>query len=203
MYTAKLQVGLQKLENKSLLLLISSSLDIEDYLLKMVLRDVQWETKIRVLWIPMLDNPTTKNMRKQYRGLAEKGKLLSMRNLQKSKAPGLARFVKEKFFPTFQIGGEPIIVSLDHRGRIVHSNAMHMILIRARGVLYTNYTQASRRDSITPLLQDVLKERTLHVREFVPDIDTMISDFAGEMNSRMNGWLRKMDKYVQNPVRFF
>nr|GMD60355.1 protein SIEVE ELEMENT OCCLUSION B-like [Ipomoea batatas] len=42
-------------------------------------------------------------------------------------ARSFTRFVKENLLPHFQIGEEPILVSLDQQGRIVHTNAMHMI----------------------------------------------------------------------------
>nr|GMD19475.1 protein SIEVE ELEMENT OCCLUSION B-like [Ipomoea batatas] len=125
-----------------------------------------------------------------------------MRNPQKSVSLGLVRFVKEKVFPTLHIGGEPVIISLDHHGRIIHRNAMHFIWIRFC-VVYTKYsitTDSSIEDSIVPYLQTVLKKRSLDVREFVPDIDRKISDLAGEMNSKMNDWLHDIIKHVKDPV---
>nr|GMD16615.1 protein SIEVE ELEMENT OCCLUSION B-like [Ipomoea batatas] len=123
-----------------------------------------------------------------------------MRNPQKSVSLGLVRFVKEKVFPTLHIGGEPIIISLDHHGRITHRNAMHFIWIRL-AVVATDYTTIdSSEESIVPYLQTVLKKRSLDVREFVPDIDRKISEFAGEMDSKMNDWLHHIIKHVQDPI---
>nr|GLL31880.1 protein SIEVE ELEMENT OCCLUSION B-like [Ipomoea trifida] len=139
-------------------------------------------------------------MKEQFRGIVNEEHLLSMRNPQKSVSLGLIRFVKEKVFPTLHIGGEPIIISLDHHGRITHRNAMHFIWIRF-GVVLTDYTTTdSSEDSIVPLLQTALKKRTLDVRDFVPNIDRKISEFAGEMDSKMNDWLHDIIKHVQDPV---
>nr|GMD20820.1 protein SIEVE ELEMENT OCCLUSION B-like [Ipomoea batatas] len=198
-----MQVGLHSLNNKGLLLLISPSLDVDTHLLYQ-LHDIEVVFKLRTLWIPILDCPTlwttNKNMKEQFRGLVNYLNLLSMRNPQKSVSLGLVRFVKEKVFPTLHIGGEPIIISLDHHGRITHRNAMHFIWIRV-GVVRTDYTATdSSEDSIVPYLQTVLKKRSLDVREFVPDIDRKISEFAGEMDSKMNDWLHDIIKHVKDPI---
>ncbi|XP_031099222.1 protein SIEVE ELEMENT OCCLUSION B-like isoform X2 [Ipomoea triloba] len=193
-------VGLHSLNNKGLLLLISPSLDIDIHLCYL-LHDLEMKIKLRTLWIPILDCPTlwttNKNVKEQFRGLVNVHHLLSMRNPEKSVSLGLVRFVKEK---VLHIGGEPIIISLDHHGRITHRNAMHVIWIRV-GVAGTDYTTIdSSEGSIVPYLQTVLKKRSLDVREFVPDIDRKISDLAGEMNSKMNDWLHDIIKHVEDPV---
>ncbi|XP_031099220.1 protein SIEVE ELEMENT OCCLUSION B-like [Ipomoea triloba] len=192
-------VGLHSLNNKGLLLLISPSLDIDIHL-RDLLHDVEWKIKLRTLWIPILDCPTlwttNKNVKEQFRGLVNVHHLLSMRNPEKSVSLGLVRFVKEK---VLHIGGEPIIISLDHHGRITHRNAMHLIWIRL-GVIFTEYTTESSEDSIVPFLQTVLKKRTLDVREFVPHIDREISDFTGEMNSKVNDWLHGIIRRVNDPI---
>lgn len=192
-----MQVGLQELKDKSLLLLISSSLDIENYLLELSTM-LMWMHRLRLLWIPTLDDHITKNMKKQYRSLADQENLLSVRNLHGSIAPGFKKFVIEKFFPEFQIGGDPIIVSLDEHGRIVHCNAMNMILMRiAKGL---GWPEVGTGDGIIPLLQNVLKERTLAVRDLVPDIDGKINEIAAKMNAIMIDWLRDIDQQKLNSV---
>nr|GLL31942.1 protein SIEVE ELEMENT OCCLUSION B-like [Ipomoea trifida] len=195
-------VELHLLENRSLLLLISSSLDIDDYLWEILIR-LRWTTELHVFWIPILDCPAlgdAKIMKKQYRDLADRGSLVIARNLKKVVTPRFIRFVKEKFFPEFQIGGEPIIVSLDHHGRIVHRNALHMILMRAIDLFERISTIVSKGDSRIPLLMNMLMEKTSALRDFVPDIDERISKFAYQTNKNINAWLRRIEKKVKNPI---
>ncbi|XP_019163418.1 PREDICTED: protein SIEVE ELEMENT OCCLUSION B-like [Ipomoea nil] len=195
-------VGRHLLKNKSLLLLISSSLDIDSYLLNLF-EMFQWRTKLRVLWIPILDYPAswgaTKNMENQYRDLASRGELLAVENVEESVTPGFIRFVKEKLL--FQIGGEPIIVSLDQHGRIVHHNAMHMILMRAFDIQKGIRTGVEIGDSIIPfLLQNVLNDRTLAIRSLVSDIDEKLEEIAGNMERVMIEGLDEMQEQIKNPV---
>nr|GMD17029.1 protein SIEVE ELEMENT OCCLUSION B-like [Ipomoea batatas] len=201
-YDEESNVELHLLENKSLLLLISSSLDIDDYLWEILIR-LRWTTELHVFWIPILDCPAlgdAKIMKKQYRDLADRGSLVIARNLKKVVTPRFIRFVKEKFFPEFQIGGEPIIVSLDHHGRIVHRNALHMILMRAIDLFERISTIVSKGDSRIPLLMNMLMEKTSALRDFVPDIDERISEFADKTNKKINAWLRRIEKKVKNPI---
>ncbi|XP_019163757.1 PREDICTED: protein SIEVE ELEMENT OCCLUSION B-like [Ipomoea nil] len=194
-------VELRSLENKSLLLLISSNLDIEEYLIK-IFKYFQNETKLRVLWIPILDYPILwdiRHMKVEYRRLVNKGELLSVRNVQKLVAPSFVRFVREKLFEIGG-GGEPIIVSLDHQGRIVHHNAMHMILMIFIDIVQGINTGVEIGDSIIPLLQNVLKDRTLAIRSLVPEIDGKLKEIAGKMERLMLDELDEMEKRIQNPV---
>nr|GME07655.1 protein SIEVE ELEMENT OCCLUSION B-like [Ipomoea batatas] len=127
-------------------------------------------------------------------------KILSVRNVQKSVAPRFVRFVKEKFFPEFQIGGEPIIVSLDHNGRMVHRNAMHMVLMRGLDICQRMSGGIKTGDSIIPLLQKVLTERVSTVRDLVPDIDRKMSEVTNKVDGIINDWFRDIEKQIQNPV---
>nr|GMD16580.1 protein SIEVE ELEMENT OCCLUSION B-like [Ipomoea batatas] len=138
-------------------------------------------------------------MEVQYRRLVNEGELLSVRNVQKLVAPGFVRFVKEKLFQ-IRGGSEPIIVSLDHQGRIVHHNAMHMILMRVVDILDGIDTGVKIGDSIIPLLQNVLKDRTLAIRSLVPEIDGRLVEIAGKMEILMLEELDEMDKQIKNPV---
>nr|GMD13264.1 protein SIEVE ELEMENT OCCLUSION B-like [Ipomoea batatas] len=139
-------------------------------------------------------------MEVEYRRLVNKGDLLSVRNVQKLVAPGFVRFVKEKLF---QIGGgsEPIVVSLDHQGRIVHHNAMHMILMRVVDIIRgIDIGVKIIGDSIIPLLQNVLKDRTLAIRSLVPEIDGRLVEIAGKMERLMLEELDEMEEQIKNPV---
>nr|GMD16581.1 protein SIEVE ELEMENT OCCLUSION B-like [Ipomoea batatas] len=198
-----MQVGLHVLKNKSLLLLLSPSLDIQKYLI-LLLNDIQRVTRLHVLWIPILDSSTfwdIKHMKEQYNSLVSKSsRILSVRNVQKSVAPRFVRFVKEKFFPEFQIGGEPIIVSLDRNGRMVHRNAMHMVLMRGLDICQRMSFGVKTGDSIIPLLQKVLTERVSTVRDLVPDIDRKMSEVTNKVDGIINDWFRDIEKQIQNPV---
>ncbi|XP_019163751.1 PREDICTED: protein SIEVE ELEMENT OCCLUSION B-like isoform X2 [Ipomoea nil] len=196
-------VDLHVLKNKSLLLLMSSSLDIDMMYLILILNDIQEDTQLHVLWIPILDSSILwdiKHMEEQYKILVNESKIFSVRNVQKSVAPRFVRFVKEKFFPEFQIGGEPIIVSLDHNGRMVHRNAMHMVLMRGFDICRRMSGGIKSGDSIIPLLQKILTERVSTVRDLVPGIDRKISEVTNKVDGIINDWFRDIEQQIQNPV---
>nr|GME07652.1 protein SIEVE ELEMENT OCCLUSION B-like [Ipomoea batatas] len=130
----------------------------------------------------------------------DSNRILSVRNVQKSVAPRFVRFVKEKFFPEFQIGGEPIIISLDHNGRMVHRNAMHMVLMRGVDICQRMSGGIKTGDSIIPLLQKVLTERISTVRDLVPDIDRKMSEVTNKVDGIINDWFRDIKKQIQNLV---
>nr|GMD18103.1 protein SIEVE ELEMENT OCCLUSION B-like [Ipomoea batatas] len=190
------------LENKKLVLVVTSHLDI-DY--SMVFASSFMSESIAHLWIPIVDDPTLWNtaaMEYIYRTLASMLKLHTVKNVQKSMASGFTRFVKKKFFPTFQIGGGPIIVLLDHQGRMVDCITTHMIVKRVidfsskgRGV-----GEFMKRDSKVPLFKNMGKEMTLSVRHLVFDIDEKISDFAKKMDSKLKEWCDGIESDIENSV---
>ncbi|XP_031101121.1 protein SIEVE ELEMENT OCCLUSION B-like [Ipomoea triloba] len=141
-----------------------------------------------------------KHMKEQYKSFVNESGLLSVRNVQKSVAPRFVRFVKENFFPDFQIGGEPIIVSPDHNGRMVHRNAMHMVLMRGLDICVRMSDGIKIGDSVIPLLQKVLTERVSTVRDLIPDIDRKISEVANKVDGIINDWFRDIEEQIQNPV---
>nr|GMD17538.1 protein SIEVE ELEMENT OCCLUSION B-like [Ipomoea batatas] len=164
---------------------------------------VQQPTKVRIVWIPIFDYLelwAIKQMEEQYGMLAKGLEWVSVINPHKSVASCFVRFVKEKLFPTFQIGGDPIIMSLDRHERIVHHNAMHTILMRTSDISQGINTRVEIGDSIIPLLQNVLKERTLAVRGVVPNIDTKLDQIAGNMERVMIEGLDEIGKQIQNPA---
>lgn len=202
-----LQAGLRSLENKNLVLIITSELDIETSVL---FASGAFQNFVKI-WIPILDYPTlwdTQTMNNHYRILTKQAQMHGVKNLQKSIAPGFARFVKKKFFPTFQTGGRSITVLLDHHGRIVVSTGTDMIVKRsvdagAKGKAFT----AKAENIIIPSLKNLLNEwtGTSLIRDLVFDIDRKISDFAGLMYSNMDAWLLGILSEscdTQNPERF-
>ncbi|XP_031099455.1 protein SIEVE ELEMENT OCCLUSION B-like [Ipomoea triloba] len=193
-------VKLCSLKDQSLLLLISPNLNIDPFLLRM-LKGVQDLTKVRIVWIPIFDYPellAIKQMEEQYGILVEVLECVSVINPQKSVSSCFVRFVKEKWFPTFQTGGDPIIVSLDHHGRIVHHNAMYMILMLVGDVIEGIKTGVEIGESIIPSLQNMLKERTLAIRSVMPDIDRKLDQIVGNMERVMIEGLDEIGKQIQN-----
>nr|GMC84927.1 protein SIEVE ELEMENT OCCLUSION B-like [Ipomoea batatas] len=79
-----------------------------------------------ILWIPILDDHAAWSI-EQYEMFRDKMWFQIMDDPRKRIARNFTRFVKENLLPHFQIGEEPILVSLDQHGRIVHTNMMHMI----------------------------------------------------------------------------
>nr|GMD13259.1 zinc finger, CCHC-type [Ipomoea batatas] len=94
--------------------------------------------------------------------------------------------------------GDPIIVSLDRHGRIVHHNAMYMMLMRAGDLSQGIDTGVEIGDSIIPSLQNMLKERTLAVRSVMPDIDRKLDQIVGSMERVMIEGLAEIGKQIQN-----
>ncbi|XP_019163845.1 PREDICTED: protein SIEVE ELEMENT OCCLUSION B-like [Ipomoea nil] len=193
-------VGLRSFENKKLVLLITSHLDI-DY--SLVLASLFFEGGIARLWIPIVNDPTlwdTAAMENDYRRLANMAKVHTVKNVQKYIASGFARFVKKKFFPTFQIGSGPIFVLLDHQGRMFHCIATHMIVKRIIDIASkgAGLPEFMKRDSKIPLFKNVLKEMTLSVRHLVFDIDEKITDFANKMDSNLDEWLDDIESDIRN-----
>ncbi|XP_019163844.1 PREDICTED: protein SIEVE ELEMENT OCCLUSION B-like isoform X2 [Ipomoea nil] len=194
-------VGLRLFENKKLILLITSQLDV-DY--SIMLASLFYEGPIAQLWIPILNDPTlwdTAAMENHYRIFANGIKVHAVKDVEKYIASGFARFVEKKFFPTFQIGSGPIFVLLDHQGRMLHCIATHMIVKRYIDLLSKGVGgDFMKRDSKIPLFKNVLKEMTLSVRHLVFDIDEKISDFANEMDSKLNEWLEDIESDIQNSL---
>nr|GMD51014.1 protein SIEVE ELEMENT OCCLUSION B-like [Ipomoea batatas] len=107
---------------------------------------------------------------------------------QKPIAQIFRRFLEDKCFPAFQAGSDPIVISLDKRGRLVHYNALHMILTW-RDQLYQETTISH---DLLPSLENELRERTSGADRVIDDIDTQIHDFASEVRNNINNWVKDM-----------
>nr|GMD13239.1 protein SIEVE ELEMENT OCCLUSION B-like [Ipomoea batatas] len=87
-----------------------------------------------------------------------------------------------------------------HNGRMVHRNAMHMVLMRGVDICVRMSDGIKIGDSVIPLLQKVLTERVSTVRDLVPDIDRKMSEVTNKVDGIINDWFRDIEKQIQNPV---
>nr|GMD13258.1 protein SIEVE ELEMENT OCCLUSION B-like [Ipomoea batatas] len=107
-------------------------------------------------------------------------------------------------------------------GRMVHRNAMHMVLMRGLDICgrmsdlkvlskrrMADMQMVSKRkmsvgveigDIIIPFLQKVLTERVSTMRDLVPGIDGNISEFANKVDGLITNWFSDIQKQMQNLV---
>nr|GMD51163.1 protein SIEVE ELEMENT OCCLUSION B-like [Ipomoea batatas]GMD59225.1 protein SIEVE ELEMENT OCCLUSION B-like [Ipomoea batatas] len=109
------------------------------------------------------------------------------------------RFLKDKCFPTFQAGSDPIVISLDKRGRLVHYNALHMILTWRRQL----YEERTMSHDLIPSLENELRERTLGADRVIDDIETQIRNFAREVRTNINNWVEDIKYKMKTSFHFY
>nr|GMD31399.1 protein SIEVE ELEMENT OCCLUSION B-like [Ipomoea batatas] len=100
--------------------------------------------------------------------VSKRSRTLELFDPCKRVTPQFIRFVKERCLPSFQSGGEPIVISLDSRGRLVHTNALHMIL--------------TWRDA---LAHDTL---TIGVSSVIDDIEERKHDLVNRIRETIDDW---------------
>nr|GMC69064.1 protein SIEVE ELEMENT OCCLUSION B-like [Ipomoea batatas] len=106
-------------------------------------------------------------------------------------APEFLRFLQYKCFSTFQVGGDPIVISLDKRGRLVHSNALHMMF--TWGIQLTE-RRTMRSGDIIPSLENEWRERTSGADRVIDDIyKQIIHNFVREVREKINGWVNDIE----------
>ncbi|XP_019183905.1 PREDICTED: protein SIEVE ELEMENT OCCLUSION B-like isoform X1 [Ipomoea nil] len=155
----------------------------------------------RLLWIPIAQNNDaswTTEDEQQFKKLSSKTRFYWLNDPQKMISPQFIRFVKEQLFPYFQMGGEPIIVSLDQQGRIVHPNIMHMIQIWAYKYIEENTLGVQGIYNITALVEKELKKGTSSINREIPEIKDMISVLVGDINQKIVAWTQDIEKRIQN-----
>nr|GME17455.1 protein SIEVE ELEMENT OCCLUSION B-like [Ipomoea batatas] len=111
-------------------------------------------------------------------------------------ARSFIRFIKRNLLHHFQIGEEPILVSLDQQGRIVHTNAMHMIQIWSRDYIEDKELRVHQAgyDNIIPFIEKEMKERSQGSLIF--DIDEQISHLALEVDEKIQAWANKINNKI-------
>ncbi|XP_019199800.1 PREDICTED: protein SIEVE ELEMENT OCCLUSION B-like [Ipomoea nil] len=109
------------------------------------------------------------------------------------------KFLEDKCFPIFQVGGDPIVISLDKRGRLVHYNALHMILTWR----YQLYEETTMNHDLLPSLENELRERTLGADRVIGDIDKQIHDFASQVRKNINNWVNDIKDKMRSSFRSY
>ncbi|XP_031108148.1 uncharacterized protein LOC116012662 isoform X2 [Ipomoea triloba] len=195
--------GLNDWNNTRVALLITQGLDISDLTIQF-LDCFAWLANTRLLWIPIVQNDdaswTTEDEKQFARLKRRMSNLYWLDNLQKMISPQFIRFVKEQLFPDFQMGGEPIIVSLDQQGRIVHRNIMHMIYIWTFTYIEKNTLGVQGIYNITALVEEELKKGTSNIDRVIPEINDMISVLVDDINDKIVAWEHNIKKRIQNLI---
>nr|GLL20375.1 protein SIEVE ELEMENT OCCLUSION B-like [Ipomoea trifida] len=195
--------GLNDWNSTRVALLITQGLHISDLRIYFL----NWfaeRANTRLLWIPIPQSDESSWTTKDEQQFAElKRRMPSLYwsdNLPKMISPQFIRFVKEQLFPDFQMGGEPIIVSLDQQGRIVHPNIMHMIHIWTFKYIEENTFGVQGIYSITALVKEQLKKGTSNIDRVIPEINDMISVLVGDINHKIVAWGQNIEKRIQNLI---
>nr|GLL20380.1 protein SIEVE ELEMENT OCCLUSION B-like [Ipomoea trifida] len=196
----KKDMGVNDWNSTRVALLITPGLDISDLRIYF-LNWFAWRANTTLLWIPIPQNDdaswTTKDEQQFAKLKRRMRSLYGLDNLQKMISPQFIRFVKEQLYPDFQMGGEPIIVSLDQQGRIVHPNIMHMIHIWTYMYIQENTLRVQGIYNITTLVKEELKKGTSNINRVIPEINEMISVLVGDIDNKIVAWAHNIEKRIQ------
>nr|GLL36147.1 protein SIEVE ELEMENT OCCLUSION B-like [Ipomoea trifida] len=141
-----------------------------------------------IILIPIIDYPQVwTGARTPSLLLSEISHRLELLDPYKRITPQFIRFLKERCVPSFQSGGEPIVISLDSRGRLVHTNALHMILTW-RGALAYDTLNVGSGNNIISLLQKELTEMTSGVGSVIDDIEEKKRDLVNHIRKTIDNW---------------
>nr|GMC88866.1 protein SIEVE ELEMENT OCCLUSION B-like [Ipomoea batatas] len=154
-----------------------------------------------ILWIPIVDDHAAWSI-EQYKEFRDKIWFEIMDNPHKRIARSFIRFVKRHLLPHFQIGEEPILVSLDQQGRIVHTNAMHMIQIWSRDYIEDKELRVHQAgyNNIIPFIEKEMKKRSQGLNSLIFDIDEQISHLALEVDEKIQAWANKINNKIYEMI---
>nr|GLL36146.1 protein SIEVE ELEMENT OCCLUSION B-like [Ipomoea trifida] len=187
--------GIWILENKRLLLMIVSDTNLSEatFLCHHLSR---FEINPLTILIPIIDYPQvwTDAWMPSASIINQRLKLLDP---CKRITPQFIRFVKERWVPSFQSGGEPIVISLDSRGRLVHTNALHMMLTWRADLAIDTLTVGSG-NNIISLLQKELTEMTLNVGSVIDDIEKRKCDFVNRIRKTIDDWRNDINRRIKD-----
>nr|GMC88863.1 protein SIEVE ELEMENT OCCLUSION B-like [Ipomoea batatas] len=184
-------------EDKKVALLLTSGLDISNERIQFLnaFYGDSMSTPY-ILWIPILDDHAAWSI-EQYEEFRDKISFQMMGDPHKRIAPSFTRFVKENLLPHFQIGEEPILVSLDQQGMILHTNAMHMIQTWSPGYIEDRELGVQGpRNKIITFIEKEMKERSQGLDSLIFDIDEQISHLAHEIDDKIVDWTNQIDDRI-------
>nr|GLL44437.1 protein SIEVE ELEMENT OCCLUSION B-like isoform X2 [Ipomoea trifida] len=182
-------MGLDEFEGKGVLLLISSGKHFPYYAY------YAQHTGVDKIWVPI-----TNDVDEDIQMPDPFYSYYLVLDLQSGIAPAFLRFLQDKCFPTFQVGGDPIVISLDKRGRLVHSNALHMIFTWG---IQLSERKTMRSGDIIPSLENALRERTSGADRVIDDLDKQIHNFAREVNKKINDWVDDIEAKMKSSFRSY
>nr|GMD50242.1 protein SIEVE ELEMENT OCCLUSION B-like [Ipomoea batatas] len=184
-------VRIEEFEGDGVLMLISSGKHYPYYA-------YQPEIGVKMIWVPIIND-----VEEHIQMPPNEDELFSnylVLDPQKCIAPAFLRFLKDKCFPTFQAGGDPIVISLDKRGRLVHSNALHMIFTWEHQL---SERRTMRSGDIIPSLEKELRERTSGADRVIDDIDKQIHNFAREIGEKIKDWMDDIETKMKSSFRSY
>ncbi|XP_031126782.1 protein SIEVE ELEMENT OCCLUSION B-like [Ipomoea triloba] len=183
-------------EDKKVALLLTSGLDISNEKIQFLnaFYNNTFSTPY-IVWIPILDDHAAWSI-EQYEEFQDKMLFEVMDDPHKRIARSFTRFVKENLLPHFQIGEEPILVSLDQQGRIVHTNAMHMIQIWSPDYIEDKKLRVEARNNIIPFIEKEMKERSQGLDSLIFDIGEQIRHLAYEIDDKIDGWANQINNRI-------
>ncbi|XP_019184443.1 PREDICTED: protein SIEVE ELEMENT OCCLUSION B-like [Ipomoea nil] len=183
-------VGLHLFQGQGVLLLISSGKHFPFYAYYYA------SERVKMIWVPITNDLEEEHIQMPDR----KFNYYCVLDPQKWIAPEFIRFLRDECFPTFQVGGDPIAISLDNRGRLVHSNALHMIF--TWGFQLTNEI-TMRSGDIIPSLETELRERTSDADRVIGDIDEQTQEFVREVRKKINDWVEDIMTKTRSSYRSY
>nr|GMD81686.1 protein SIEVE ELEMENT OCCLUSION B-like [Ipomoea batatas] len=183
-------MGLDEFEGDGVLLLISSGKHFPYYAYKAAA-----PTRVKKIWVPIINDLDEHIQMPDY-----SYGYYRVLDPQRGIAPEFLKFLQYKCFSTFQVGGDPIVISLDKRGRLVHSNALHMIFIWG---IQISERRSMRSGDIIPSLEKELRERTSDADRVIDDIDKQIYYFAREVRKKINDWVDDIEAKMKSSFRSY
>ncbi|XP_031127722.1 protein SIEVE ELEMENT OCCLUSION B-like [Ipomoea triloba] len=183
-------------ENAKVALLLTSGLDISNERIQF-LNNFYLDSMSTpfILWIPIVDDHFLWST-KQYKEFRDKMQFAMMDDPHKRIARSFTRFVKENLLPHFQIGEESILISLDQQGRIIHTNAMHMIQTWSPDYIEDRKLKVQGRNNIIPFIKKEMKERSQGLDSLIFDIDEQISLLAREVDDKIDAWTNQINNRI-------
>nr|GMC82904.1 protein SIEVE ELEMENT OCCLUSION B-like [Ipomoea batatas] len=194
--------------DKKVELLLTSGVDISNEMIQFLNEFFQVSAPY-ILWIPIVDDHAAWSI-EQHKEFRDKIRFeikstwsieKHMDDPHKRIARSFTRFVKENLLPHFQIGEEPILVSLDQQGRIVHTNAMHMIQTWSPGYIEDRELKVQARNNILPFIENEMKARSQGLNSLIFDIDEQISHLALEVDQKIQAWANKINNKIYEMIK--